>query len=487
MRRKLGLLVVFVLILSLTGCKGKDALTSFGNDLVSDLTDGGDDLATDDNIPETEYIEEADSDLIYDYVGFRFTEPEGATNIKYSYHSGRYYGQMEFTLDGIKWIARAQNNSSVVDISYIEDIDKEVYEKQFDVYDYAYITNYNFELAGDYRYNMPVDGKEKDTAYVGTWFYESARLDASFNFSLFCMTDKEVDMSGVASQVFVLEGAGADDATQYGQSYWEEKYPGLSICPFSIMVGDEEQSYYWATGGDDNSGNIADWVDTDFNWNGWHMVGRYMVNKDETYRLTMESMTMPFSSCCTYYTEKFDPDDPAIDTRYFNYDSRYDYFVELVEEYDGFEVVYGNNDQTTFYCGGKGDTYWYIEEPVEGDTYYYIAKFDGKNWTCEYCSVWEGEASEVCETWEYDAIDKICYKAYYDQDWFDQGELSFQETSVAGRDAKHYSREFGTYGTDIDAEYLITLSFSNIEDEYYSFRAMDVFTGDAVEVAEFPN
>ncbi|MBE5960350.1 MAG: hypothetical protein E7256_03025 [Lachnospiraceae bacterium] len=469
MKKMFALLLAVVMLLSLTGCGKKEAQETQNQEIQSTSQtekkpDGQDDHSW----------EDVDADTIYSYLGFRFTEPAGATNIIYRWDAANSIGQMQFQLSGTEWTARAKKTTSIEDISGMS--------YSWDTLHHAYITNYNFELCGDYHF--AADGKE--VAHAGLWFYEGADSDYHFTFSLTCKTKEEVDIAVVASQIFVLKGAGADDATRYGQSYWEEKYPGYSICPFYINVNGEDQYYYWATDGEGYTGNIRDWVDSDFNWNGWHIIGRYIVNADETFQITTESMQESFSSFCTYYTEKFDPEDPTIYTRLFNYDDRYSYFMELVEKYDGFEAVYRNNEQTTFYCGGKDDVYWFIEMPEEGDSYYYIGQFDGKKWTCSYCWENEEEHGDIEEVWEYEAIDRICYKVYYDQDCFDPAEVSPMDVEIAGRPAKRYNRDFGIYSTEIDVEYLITIGYCNTEDEYSIFSLEDIYIGSNVEVAEFP-
>ena len=95
------------------------------------------------------------------------------------------------------------------------------------------------------------------------------------------------------------------DPVEYGQDFWAKKYPDANICPFSIEVDGVEQPYYWISAlvkEDD----IAAWAATDLNWNGWHMAGDKLVDKDEKHAITGESREMSFSSFCVYKTEPFD-------------------------------------------------------------------------------------------------------------------------------------------------------------------------------------
>lgn len=92
---------------------------------------------------------------------------------------------------------------------------------------------------------------------------------------------------------------------EYSQDFWAQKYPDANICPFSIKIDGVDYSYYWISSlvpEDD----IASWATTEMNWNGWHMVGDKLVDKDEKHAITQESREMSFSSCCVYETEPFD-------------------------------------------------------------------------------------------------------------------------------------------------------------------------------------
>ena len=106
------------------------------------------------------------------------------------------------------------------------------------------------------------------------------------------------------------------DPVEYGREYWEEKYPGENICPFSIDENGTEYSYYWISGFDGWDGTMESWIKQPFNWNGWHKTDDgCIVNEDETLKITdnwangEESM----SSFCTVTTEKYEK--PAADNQ----------------------------------------------------------------------------------------------------------------------------------------------------------------------------
>lgn len=98
------------------------------------------------------------------------------------------------------------------------------------------------------------------------------------------------------------------DPVEYSMDYWAEKYPDQNICPFGIEVDGVETPYYLIM---ELGCSMEEWIETPFNWNGWHKVGEDIVNKEETYKITAEWLgdegASNFSSCCTITTEPYDP------------------------------------------------------------------------------------------------------------------------------------------------------------------------------------
>lgn len=291
MKKALSLILILLLTLSLAACGGKQT----GG--PQDDGDGSDAAGI-----ANPWVE-ISADDVYNNIGFRFGIPEGAKNIQYFWDEEDGIAEMRFTdIHDIDWTARAKKTESFEDISgtYYD------YSGNNDNYGHGpdvYIRHNDFELRGDYHLLRTEDD---DHVNLGLWFYEGAAEGYNYSLSL-CHIGKDGFYEMQAGEVFPLEGAGGEDPVQYGQGYWEEKYPGYNICPFSIEVNGTYYPYYWATGYQGNTGDIAEWVETDFNWNGWHMVGDYIVNEDETYRITDDSRSESFSSCCSYYTEPFDP------------------------------------------------------------------------------------------------------------------------------------------------------------------------------------
>ena len=100
------------------------------------------------------------------------------------------------------------------------------------------------------------------------------------------------------------------DPVEYGREYWEEKYPGENICPFSIEIDGKEYSYYWVSNFNNYDGTIVSWLEQPFNWNGWHMNDDGVIlNEDETVKITDDwaNGDEGMSSFCTITTEKYEP------------------------------------------------------------------------------------------------------------------------------------------------------------------------------------
>lgn len=96
-----------------------------------------------------------------------------------------------------------------------------------------------------------------------------------------------------------------EEPEEYTQAYWEEKYPDYNICPFYINVNGEDIPYYWISALIEDD-DIGAWAETALNWDGWHIAGDKVVDKDEKFAVTEESRAQSFSSCCVYETEPYE-------------------------------------------------------------------------------------------------------------------------------------------------------------------------------------
>lgn len=125
-------------------------------------------------------------------------------------------------------------------------------------------------------------------------------------------------------------GADAQDATAAGQEQVQEGTADAQdvsgeladlymLCPFMLQVDGQINSdgepvtveRKWICGSSVGSNTVADWVlytldpSFPFNVDGWHFVGRDIVNAAETYKIVDEDAWMSLSSYCTIRTEKY--------------------------------------------------------------------------------------------------------------------------------------------------------------------------------------
>lgn len=96
------------------------------------------------------------------------------------------------------------------------------------------------------------------------------------------------------------------DPAEYTMEYWAAKYPGDNICPFYIDENGVERNYFLIMS---MGCTMKEWVESPFNWNGWHVVGDAIVNEDETLKMTddwgLDESGM-FSSFCVVTTEPYE-------------------------------------------------------------------------------------------------------------------------------------------------------------------------------------
>lgn len=178
MKRAVSILLVLFMILSLTSCGTK------GKGKPSENTGRSAGMAN----PWAD----TDSDTVFSKTGFRFSEPENASDIVYRYNESAGLAEMQFTLNKTEWCARVKKGESPEDISGMN------YEwtESFDV-SMAY-NGSGFKGSG---YCAPDDGGRK-TAYCGQWFHEKEQ----YNLSLSAVSDESnEDIAAVAAAVFLSE------------------------------------------------------------------------------------------------------------------------------------------------------------------------------------------------------------------------------------------------------------------------------------------
>lgn len=119
------------------------------------------------------------------------------------------------------------------------------------------------------------------------------------------------------------EGTSAEqvggEASANGDGVSAELEDLYTICPFCLQVDgkvDAEgnpvtEDRTWVCGSSVGTSTIADWVIFTqdprfaFNKDGWHFVGKDIVNAAETYKINDEDAYMSLSSYCTIRTEKY--------------------------------------------------------------------------------------------------------------------------------------------------------------------------------------
>lgn len=281
-----------------------------------------------------------------------------------------------------------------------------------------------------------------------------------------------------------------DDFSQYDQGMWEQYYQdqgSVMICPF--YIGDT--TFYWPAGYDGAPVTLFDWADTPCNWAGWHEANGFLVNNDETMRVTNESFRQSFCSCCSYELQDYDPNDCS--AKYVLYDGQYafDAFMDLVERTGGFQIRYVNGDESIWYTvGGKDYTFWYIQSD-ESDTYMSVATFDPDTWTWTSDEQWINSGAETQEAvsaadnpWE--CMDRILELAYRDQYHIVTEEIvSIEDTVINGREGICYTHANGLYVAVVDGEFGVALQHINYTDESYFCLYTEILTGDDVNVPDF--
>lgn len=115
------------------------------------------------------------------------------------------------------------------------------------------------------------------------------------------------------------EQAEAEEAAGEGQAVEGDLSELYSLCPFCLQVEGKTDAEgnpvtvdrQWVLGSSIGVSTIADWVvytldpHLSQNVDGWHFVGRDIVNADETYKIVDEDAWMSLSSWCTVRTEKY--------------------------------------------------------------------------------------------------------------------------------------------------------------------------------------
>ena len=154
-------------------------------------------------------------------------------------------------------------------------------------------------------------------------------------------------------------------------------------------------------------------------------------------------------------------------------------FMDLVEKYQGFELVLGYRDHDT-YIGGKDDTYWFLED-TDKKRKAYIGKYRDGEWSDESCLE---EKMDLIKSREEagTTIEKINELAYFYQDRVKEGRKGMK-TDNKGISCIRHDFNFGERAVDIAEEYGVTVRYSDINDTKISYSLREINTGKSVKKA----
>lgn len=141
----------------------------------------------------------------------------------------------------------------------------------------------------------------------------------------------------------------------------EELEANYSVCPFCLQdKGKVDENgepvtveRKWICGSSAGASRIADWVlytqDSRFNFNtdGWHFVGKDIVNADETYKIADQSVYEEMSSFCTIFTEKYTKPAVVEDYVHVAYSRLYSLLDEPPFEVSGIKLLGNQHDYNT--------------------------------------------------------------------------------------------------------------------------------------------
>ena len=156
-----------------------------------------------------------------------------------------------------------------------------------------------------------------------------------------------------------------------------------------------------------------------------------------------------------------------------------DCFLQLIEKYDGFELVHAYRDDEDHYLGGKGNTVWYIVMKHGKQTEARIGTLENENWSDRLIKG-SGKKRSEKEVSSGSTLGRIAEKAY----------LAQSEEWVVGRKPRliedahphyHYTYGFGDKALDVSESYGVTIRYSDIHDLAAGFHERDVCVGENVE------
>ena len=157
-------------------------------------------------------------------------------------------------------------------------------------------------------------------------------------------------------------------------------------------------------------------------------------------------------------------------------------FMQLVEEYKGFELVQAYRDDVDLYLGGKDGTFWYVVMKNGKAKESFVATYSQGSWKDQQIKG-SGAAKTVKEITAGSTIQKIAEKAYLAQseNWVQRG-MGKAKVVADGHPHYHFVYGFGDKAADISEKYGVTIGYSDIKDVSRGFHLRDISVGDEVEL-----
>ena len=157
-------------------------------------------------------------------------------------------------------------------------------------------------------------------------------------------------------------------------------------------------------------------------------------------------------------------------------------FMQLVEEYRGFEFIQAYRDDEDHFLGGKGNKYWYVIIKDGKTTDSYIGTYKDGEWRDVYIKG-SGRTRKIKEMAAGSTIKRIAKDAYTIQkeDWVTR------RTPKPIQDSHphyHYVYGFGDKALDVSEKYGVSIGYSDLSDTAAGFRLRDLCTGDDVKLPE---
>ena len=153
-------------------------------------------------------------------------------------------------------------------------------------------------------------------------------------------------------------------------------------------------------------------------------------------------------------------------------------FIDLVNEYDGFELVIGFRDDVDHYIGGKDNKVWY-QVTKGSNSEYYVGTLENGVWTDKFYKAKKHKvvSSETVESGT--TISKVEERAFFYRDKI--GTKKPQRVEKEEDTYLHYVFGFGERAWEVSEKYGVTTFFSDINKEDEGYHLRDIVIGSDVE------